>query len=206
MSEATSNPFPKSPLGTPNRYTTTHDPATNKAIFSRTLPEPVPGYGAAGMVVFDTYKTFTHPFTMSDESDIALLQSHPSPANPPPASSSGASPDKIWFPAPGETLLRYCDWAPGETLAFHRTETLDLGVCVSGRMELTLDSGEVRVLAPGDTIVQRGTKHAWRNPSETEWARVVFFLLGAEPVRVGGEVMGEEIPWSGDVEGKVKEE
>jgi hypothetical protein len=197
-SDSTQKP-PQSPFGIPNRYTTTHDPTTHQTIFSRTLPEPLTGYGAAGMVVFDGYKTFSHPFSMTSEADLAALQSHPS--------SPSSSPSKrIWFPAVGETLLRYCDWAPGSTLSFHRTETLDLGVCVGGQMELTLDSGEVRVLRPGDVIAQRGTMHAWRNPSETEWARVVFFLLGAEPVQVGGEVMREVLPWGSEVEGKGKQE
>jgi hypothetical protein len=203
MSSNPDTPSPQTPFGAPNRYTTTHDPATHKAVFSRALPEPLTGYDAAGMAVFDFYKTFV-PFNMTDEADIAALQAHPSPSpqDPPPADG------RIWFPGVGETLLRYCDWAPGQTLPFHRTETLDLGVCVAGTMELTLDSGEVRVLRPGDTIVQRGTMHAWRNPSKTEWARVVFFLLGAEPVKVGGEVMGEVLDWSeaGAGEGKAKEE
>ena len=94
----------QSPLGTPNRYTTTHDPATNKAIFSRTLPEPVSGYGAAGMVVFDTYKTFTQPLTMTGEADVTALQAHGSP------DPAGGIPKSIWFPAVGESLMRYCDW------------------------------------------------------------------------------------------------
>jgi quercetin dioxygenase-like cupin family protein len=86
----------------------------------------------------------------------------------------------------------------------HRTETIDMGVCVAGKMEVTLDSGEVRMLCPGDTIVQRGTMHAWRNPSETEWARVVFFILGAKPVEIGGAVMNEFMLVGGE-EGKTKE-
>lgn len=187
MSSDNANKAIQSPLGTPNRYTTTHDPSTKKSIFHRSLPETLTPYGAVGMVVFDSYKTFTHPFTMSDENDVAKLQSHPPSA-----------PNTVWFPAVGESLLRYCDWAPGETITFHRTETLDLGVCVAGSMELTLDSGETRVLKVGDTIVQRGTMHAWRNPSDTEWARVIFFLLGAEPVRVEGKPMEEDLPWSGE--------
>ncbi|KAK4041473.1 oxalate oxidase GF-3.8 [Parachaetomium inaequale] len=205
MSSNPDSQAPQTPFGAPNRYTTTHDPATHKSVFSRALPEPLTGYGAAGMAVFDSYKTFTHPFNMTGESDIAALQAHPSSQSPSLSPAAAGPPNgKIWFPAAGETLLRYCDWAPGRTIPFHRTETLDLGVCVAGRMELTLDSGEVRVLGVGDTIVQRGTMHAWRNPSETEWARVVFFLLGAEPVQVGGEVMGEVLDWSGAGEGKAK--
>ncbi|KAK0612472.1 hypothetical protein B0T17DRAFT_620653 [Bombardia bombarda] len=160
MSETTPT---NSNLPTPNRYTTTHDPATGLSIFSPALPTALAPYGSIGM-------------------------------NASPSTPSKPS-DGVWFPATNETLLRYCDWAPGSTLAFHRTETIDLGVVFQGEMELTLDSGEKRILRVGDTVVQRGTLHAWRNPSRDTWARVVFFLLGAPPVRVGGEEKGERLPW-----------
>jgi hypothetical protein len=62
------------------------------------------GYGAAGMVVFDTYKTFTQPLTMTGEADVAALQAHGSP------DPAGGIPKSIWFPAVGESLMRYCDW------------------------------------------------------------------------------------------------
>ena len=52
-------------------------------------------------------------------------------------------------------------------------------------MELKLDSGEVRSLKKGDVVVQRGTNHAWRNTSETEWARMLFFLQRCNPVEIG---------------------
>jgi len=191
MSSNTDSEGPQSPFGAPNRYTTTHDPGTRQAVFSSALPSPLPGYEAAGMVIYDSYKTLSHPVPMTAEADLAAVQSHREP---------------VWFPAVGQTLLRYCDWPPGSTIPMHRSETIDLGVCVAGRMELTLDSGEVRVLRVGDTIVQRGTMHAWRNPSETEWARVVFFLVGTEPVKVEGEDKGAFMPWvDGGDETKQKE-
>lgn len=45
-------------------------------------------------------------------------------------------------------------------------------------MVLELDDGERITLNEGDTIVQRGTMHAWRNET-TEWARIYFVVLGA---------------------------
>ncbi|KAK3988419.1 oxalate oxidase GF-3.8 [Cladorrhinum sp. PSN332] len=198
MSSSTSLPAEDHPiislLPAPTRHTTTHDPSTGRAIFippSQFPSSPAP-YGGVGMVVHDLYKTFTTPLTMTAEHDIAALQSH----------SVRPSEDTIWFPAPGETLVRYCDWAPGSTLAFHRTETIDFGVVTSGEMELTVGDGEgdkskeTRTLKVGDVVVQRGTLHAWRNASETEWARVVFFLVGAEPVEVAGEVKSGLYPWA----------
>ncbi|KAH6855469.1 hypothetical protein B0I37DRAFT_411462 [Chaetomium sp. MPI-CAGE-AT-0009] len=189
------NPDPQpsqTPFGPPNRYVTTHDPATRQSVFTTALPSPVPGFampGIPGLSIFDAYKTLTSPVSLNNEADLTALQS-PSQPPPPntttipnpttPPSSGGDSP--IWFPSPTQTLLRYCDWAPGASAPLHRTETLDLGVVVAGRMEVRLDSGEARVLNVGDTIVQRSTMHGWRNASDTEWARMVVFLVGVEGV------------------------
>ncbi|KAK4186354.1 hypothetical protein QBC35DRAFT_437522 [Podospora australis] len=183
---------PNNPFGSPTRHTTTHDSSTGFAIFAPPIlikPQPDP-YGSVGMVVHDLYKTFTTPFNMTAESDISLLQSHPQqPAG-----------ETLWFPSPGETLVRYCDWAPGQTIDFHRTETIDFGVVMEGEMELTVgeskQTGEKRLLKKGDVVVQRGTLHAWENLSKTKWSRVVFFLVGAAPVVVNGEEKGEVLPWS----------
>ena len=57
----------------------------------------------------------------------------------------------------------------------HRTETIDYGVVLRGKVWLVLDADEVE-LGPGDIVVQRGTNHAWSNRSE-ETVRMVFVLL-----------------------------
>ncbi|HUG13986.1 MAG TPA: cupin domain-containing protein [Thermomicrobiales bacterium] len=44
----------------------------------------------------------------------------------------------------------------------HSTPTLDVIVVLSGEVDLELDSGQVAHLKPGDSVVQRGTAHAWR--------------------------------------------
>lgn len=72
---------------------------------------------------------------------------------------------------------------------------MDYVVIIEGEMELTLDSGEKRVARKGDMVVQRGTMHSWRNPSETEWSRAMYVMigLGAEgAVTVGGKKLVEE--------------
>jgi hypothetical protein len=60
----------------------------------------------------------------------------------------------------------------------HRTRTLDYVVCLKGRVRLLLDDGHVD-LAPFDTVIQRGTNHAWLNLTE-EPALLVGVLLDAE--------------------------
>ena len=62
----------------------------------------------------------------------------------------------------------------------HRTNTLDYIVILDGELELTLDSGETRVMKKGDAVVQRALMHAWRNLSKTESARMVAVAVGAE--------------------------
>jgi quercetin dioxygenase-like cupin family protein len=74
-------------------------------------------------------------------------------------------------------LYHDCVWQP-----MHRTISLDYGICIKGAVTLILDDEKEVTLREGDIIVQRGTVHAWRNASETEWARVVFVVLG-EPLR-----------------------
>lgn len=46
-----------------------------------------------------------------------------------------------------------------------------------------LDSGETRLLKEGDVLVQRGTMHAWKNPSTTESARMLCFVMPSHPVK-----------------------
>jgi len=57
----------------------------------------------------------------------------------------------------------------------HRTETIDYGVVLRGKVWLVLDADEIE-LGPGDIVVQRGTNHAWSNRTE-ETARMMFVLL-----------------------------
>ena len=60
----------------------------------------------------------------------------------------------------------------------HTTDTIDFEYVVSGEVWLELDDGEEVHLRAGDTVVQNGTRHAWRNKS-SEPCRMVVFLLGA---------------------------
>lgn len=59
-------------------------------------------------------------------------------------------------------------------------------------MELVLDSAETRTLEVGDTAVQRGTRHAWRNESTNDWARMFIVLISCKEVEVGSEVLEED--------------
>jgi quercetin dioxygenase-like cupin family protein len=59
----------------------------------------------------------------------------------------------------------------------HQTATVDYGIVLDGEVVLELDDGAQTVLTAGDTIVQLGSRHAWRNKSDRP-ATVAFVLTG----------------------------
>jgi mannose-6-phosphate isomerase-like protein (cupin superfamily) len=65
----------------------------------------------------------------------------------------------------------------------HTTDTIDFEMVLSGEVILELDDGAEKVLRPGDTVVQNGTRHRWKNRG-TEPAVLAVFLIGAH--RAGG--------------------
>jgi mannose-6-phosphate isomerase-like protein (cupin superfamily) len=80
--------------------------------------------------------------------------------------------------APG--LLRYMDLSdPG----MHTTDTIDFEVVLEGTIVLELDDGAEVTLHPGDTVVQNGTRHRWKNPGDTV-ARLALFICGASHAAV----------------------
>jgi quercetin dioxygenase-like cupin family protein len=85
------------------------------------------------------------------------------------------------------TVLRIVDFAPGALSPMHRTNSVDYGIVVWGEIELLLDDGSVTRVGPGEVVVQRGTIHAWRNPSADTMCRVAFVLVGASPATVAGQ-------------------
>jgi mannose-6-phosphate isomerase-like protein (cupin superfamily) len=60
----------------------------------------------------------------------------------------------------------------------HTTDTVDFEYVISGDVWLELDDGVEVHLHAGDTVVQNGTRHAWRNKG-SEPCRIVAILVGA---------------------------
>ena len=48
----------------------------------------------------------------------------------------------------------------------HATDTIDFEVVLEGTVVLELDDGAEVTLHAGDTVVQNGTRHRWKNPGE----------------------------------------
>jgi mannose-6-phosphate isomerase-like protein (cupin superfamily) len=59
----------------------------------------------------------------------------------------------------------------------HTTDSIDFEVILRGEVVLELDGGAERRLRAGDTVVQNGTRHRWRNPGP-EPAVMAIFMLG----------------------------
>jgi quercetin dioxygenase-like cupin family protein len=69
----------------------------------------------------------------------------------------------------------------------HTTDTIDFEYIISGEVWLDLDEGASVHLRAGDTVVQNGTRHRWRNEG-AEPCRIVVFMVGTPRTPSGIEV------------------
>jgi len=170
----------KLPYGLPaiNRFITTHN-EKGEAVFSSELPEAMPWQGIENGAKFGLgYTTEQFPVSFDKEADVGVYSGYLK--NPP------------GIVVPGGTVLRFVDVPPLSLSPMHRTVSLDYGVVLEGEMELVLDSGETRIMRRGDVAIQRGTSHAWRNLSDTQWARMMYVLQDSQPVKIEGKELGED--------------
>lgn len=100
---------------------------------------------------------------------------------------------------PGGSVCRIVDFGPSKISKplMHRTQSLDFGIVLEGEIEMELDDGSVTRLNRGDVAIQRGTMHAWRNPSSERWARMLFMLQDCRPVTVGSSTLKEDLGHGG---------
>lgn len=92
------------------------------------------------------------------------------------------------------SVIRIVDMLPGGASPMHRSSSIDYGIVLSGSVELELDDGAITTADAGDIIVQRGTLHLWRNPSDTDICRIAFVLIEAAPVQVNGAPLPDVEP------------
>ncbi|KXN90063.1 hypothetical protein AN958_05068 [Leucoagaricus sp. SymC.cos] len=94
---------------------------------------------------------------------------------------------------PFGTNLRSTELGPEAVTPMHRTSSLDYNILVSGELILITEDGtETHLKNPGDTVIQRGTMHAWKNPSGTQPARWISVLVAAKPASVNGKSLAPE--------------
>lgn len=66
-----------------------------------------------------------------------------------------------------------------EEFGFHRTDTIDYDIIISGEVWMQVDD-EVEVhLKAGDCVIQNGTRHAWHNRSDSPCV-FVSVIVGAK--------------------------
>ena len=92
------------------------------------------------------------------------------------------------------SAARMIDFPPGFKTPMHRSLSLNYNFVIEGEVEVILDSGETRILKRGDGLVQRAINHAWRNVSDTEWARISAVVLPVQTFQIGGKEVEANLP------------
>ncbi len=80
--------------------------------------------------------------------------------------------------APGGTKWMMVELAADSVSKYHRTDTLDYDVILSGEVELVLETGAV-TMRPGDSVVMSGVLHQWKTGPDGVTMSVV--VLGIPP-------------------------
>ncbi|KAK5713125.1 hypothetical protein LTR15_011487 [Elasticomyces elasticus] len=170
-------PNDRSDFPVPNRHITTHDKEGISIFLPEQVISPDPTWLQFSPQIFSTmlYGTTSSPAVTTDDADLKAY------------TSGTLKPSDIV--TKNGTNMRLFDFAPGFKSDMHRTDSIDYAMVLYGTIENHLDGEEVRVGKPGDVFIQRGTNHLWRNPSETEWTRMAFFVVAADLVVVGGKAL-----------------
>ncbi|KAK5111867.1 hypothetical protein LTR62_004599 [Meristemomyces frigidus] len=136
-----------------SHYITTHN-SSGHSTFSSSVPTSPHPIQIPGGTMSILYSTHASPPSLNTETDITQY-SHDR--------TNGF--DNGALCPPSGTAAAIITFAPDAVSAVHRTLTLDFMVIVEGVVELYLESGEVRIMRAGDSVVQRGTMHWWKNVS-----------------------------------------
>lgn len=118
---------------------------------------------------------FTQWFPPAGGFRVGFFSVAPANTAMPPGTDVGAAFAEFEAKLPGMLAHMEPD-SPG----MHTTDTIDVEVVISGEVWLELDDGAEVHLKPGDTVVQNGTRHAWRNKSDKPCVMLVA-LIGAKP-------------------------
>ncbi|CAJ2505663.1 Uu.00g130570.m01.CDS01 [Anthostomella pinea] len=126
------------------------------------------------------YSTIETPVDLNDDVDIKHAKE-----NEPPLNYTNG------------TVVRMVDFGPGVGTPLHRAMSIVYGAVMEGEFELTLDSGETRVLRQGDVSINRAGAHAWRNLTGNGNlpGRMLYVLVGSKDVVVNGEKLGAYLGW-----------
>ncbi|KAI0869638.1 hypothetical protein GGS24DRAFT_478135 [Hypoxylon argillaceum] len=126
------------------------------------------------------YSTMETPVDLNDDVDIK----HAKEKEPP-------------LHYPNGSVVRMVDFGPGVRSPLHRAITIDYSVVIEGEFELTLDSGETKIMRQGDVSINRAGAHAWRNVTGngTLPGRMLYVVLDAKDVVVNGTKLVGYLDW-----------
>ena len=140
----------------PRRIVTGHDASGKSVVLS---DGPTPKTLDIGSAAF-------HEVWITDAMPVPIAAEEPETTD---------RPVRVPPPANG-VMVRYTEMPPGAESPMHRTETVDVGIVLEGETWLLLDDGSETRVGPGDSVVQRGTMHAWVNRADRP-CRMVFVLI-----------------------------
>jgi quercetin dioxygenase-like cupin family protein len=92
--------------------------------------------------------------------------------------NAAEDPEYLLQPAAGEARCRIITFRPHSSFPMHVTETLDWVIVLSGELRLIMEDGDT-LLRAGDSVIQRGTQHAWANDSDADCV-VAGILISAK--------------------------
>lgn len=153
----------------------------------------VTGHDASGKSVVKHDNTFATNLIPSGDAEFALIWTAPDLPVDNNDETDGRE-REAGLTLQGGSVIRVVDMLPGGESPMHRSNSIDYGIVMSGQLELELDDGAVVALSAGDIVVQRGTIHLWRNPSQERPCRIAFVLTEATAVEIDGRPLPEIHP------------
>ena len=170
----------------------------------------VTGHNAEGKSMILMDGPSPHVLEVEGMPGLALIDLWVSDRSPAGNAGSADAADRqvVLEPPPRGTIFRVVDFPPDKVMAgkvdrgktfaamgaghamdqsdrrhpgMHKTNTVDYALVLHGEIWALMDDGE-RLLRAGDSLVQRGTNHAWSNRADGP-CRVAFVLVDADPGR-----------------------
>ncbi len=174
----------------PRRVVTGHN-AEGKSVFIADAPTPHVFQRSPGSaIVMELWETRTTPADnrgIADAIDRGFRLPPPKGGSvfriieyPPDKERLKALAAERAGPDDGSGWLQAADKSGARHLGFHKTNSVDYAIVLSGEIYALMDEDEV-LLKTGDVLIQRGTNHAWSNRTDQS-CYVAFVLIDAEPV------------------------
>jgi quercetin dioxygenase-like cupin family protein len=133
------------------------------------------------------------PWTGADAGDAVVWSTDEVPVDN--SSAELGRPRSSGTTIDGGTMFRVTELGPGFMTPIHRTRSADYCVVLEGQLELVLPGGATVALGPGDTVVQRGADHAWRNPSTDTRCRFVVCMIESQALTIRGKTLRATPQW-----------